>query len=119
MHIISFSDALSHAKWKAAMVDEMEALGKKWNIIYLLVRELPSTNGLLFLLSKYKPNRSIQRYKTSLVVKGFTQAYGIDHLESFSPMEKLSFARIILSMQLIFHGIQMHFFMVIYWRKHI
>ena len=46
---------------------------------------------------KYNSNGSLQRYKARLVAKGFTQTYGIDYLETFSPIAKLNIIRVLLS----------------------
>ena len=46
---------------------------------------------------KYKLDGSIDGYKARLVVRGFTQSYGIDYEETFSPMTCLNSIRIILS----------------------
>ena len=45
---------------------------------------------------KYKSNGTVERYKTHLVAKGFTQMYRIDYQETFAPIAKLSTIRVLL-----------------------
>jgi Reverse transcriptase (RNA-dependent DNA polymerase) len=47
---------------------------------------------------KYDPTGLVDRYKARLVAKGFTQTYGIDFQETFSPVAKLNTIRIVLSL---------------------
>ncbi|XP_013608416.1 PREDICTED: uncharacterized protein LOC106315214 [Brassica oleracea var. oleracea] len=46
---------------------------------------------------KYLPNGKIDRRKTRLVARGFTQTYGEDYIDTFPPVAKLHAIRIVLS----------------------
>ena len=46
---------------------------------------------------KTRSNGSIERYKASLVVKGFTQEYRIDYEETFTPVARISYVRALLA----------------------
>ena len=47
---------------------------------------------------KHKPNGSVEHYKVRLVAWGFTQTYGVDYVETFSPIARLNSIRILLSL---------------------
>lgn len=46
---------------------------------------------------KENPDGTVDKYKARLVARGFTQQYGIDYLEMFSPVVKPATVRLVLS----------------------
>ncbi|XP_068666376.1 uncharacterized protein [Aristolochia californica] len=91
-------EALKHSRWKAAMDEEMYALyeNQTWTLTSLPKRKRPVGCRWRFLV-KHNPDGSVARLQTRLVAKGYTQCYGIDYEETFSPVAKLNSIRIILS----------------------
>ena len=47
---------------------------------------------------KYKADGSIERYKSRLVAKGYTQTYGVDYLETFALVAKMNTIQVLLSL---------------------
>lgn len=50
---------------------------------------------------KAKADRSVERYKARLVVKGFTQEYGSDYKETFAHVAHLTSVRCLIAMAAI------------------
>jgi Reverse transcriptase (RNA-dependent DNA polymerase) len=92
-------EALKDPKWIHAMDLEMKALNKNgtWSLI-----ELPKGKksvGCKWVYTiKFSANGEVERYKARLVAKEFTQTYGIDFQETFSPVAKLNTIRVLLSL---------------------
>ena len=47
---------------------------------------------------KTRPNGSVEKYKTRLVAQGFSQQYGLDYEEIFSPVAKITTVRVLLTL---------------------
>lgn len=72
------------------MDEEMSALQSRgtWDLVVPLADvEIVSCRWIFIV--KYKFNNTINRYKAHLVARGFTQTYGVDYFETFSPVARL------------------------------
>ena len=90
--------ALKDPKWKKAMEDEIAALNRNNTWEKCVLPRGKNTVGCKWVFSiKYHANGKIERYKARLVAKGYTQTYGIDYSETFSPVAKIDTIRVLLS----------------------
>ena len=82
----------------------MNALKKNgtWEVVELPRHKKTVSCKWVFMV-KCKADGSVERYKTRLVVKGFTQTYGIDYQESFAPGAKINSIRVLLSLAVNFN----------------
>ncbi|KAL0423678.1 UNVERIFIED_CONTAM: Retrovirus-related Pol polyprotein from transposon RE1 [Sesamum radiatum] len=95
----TYCEALRHPAWKMAMDDEMSALVSRgtWELV-----DAPPNADIVacrwvFTL-KFRADGTLERYKARLVAKGFTQTYGVDYFETFSPVARLNSIRVLFSL---------------------
>ncbi|MCO5580832.1 hypothetical protein L7F22_034705 [Adiantum nelumboides] len=99
--VVPLAEALSSKEaplWKAAMNSEIASL--KANNTWVLTPLPPDRRAIRcrwILRRKYNLDGTVAHYKARLVARGFSQEYGIDYTETFSPTLRLSTFRALLA----------------------
>lgn len=84
--------------WLEAMQEEINSLHKNgtWILVDLPTGKKPIKCRWIF-KTKVSAAGKLEKYKARLVAKGFTQRYGIDFTETFSPVVRYSSVRLIFA----------------------
>lgn len=94
-----YSEAVKHECWRNAMKEELQALedNHTWDIV-----PRPSnakTIGCKWVYSiKLRSNGTLDRFKARLVALGNKQKYGVNYVETFAPVAKMTTVRLIISL---------------------
>ena len=80
--------------WKEAMVDEMTSFhkNKAWNLVELLAGRKPIGRKWVF-KKKTNAEGKVEKYKSWLVAKGYSQVPRIDFGDIFSPVANITSIR--------------------------
>ena len=95
----SYEEAMLVQEWRDSVAVEANAMIKNdtWYESELPKGKKAVTSRWIFTI-KYLPNGEIDRRKTRLVARGFTQTWGEDYVDTFAPVAKLHTIRIVLSL---------------------
>ena len=96
------------AHWLKAMENEMKSLRENdvWELVQLPSGRKPVGSKWVFKV-KTDENGKVERYKTRLVAQGFTQKFGADYDETFSPVVRLEYLRTLIALS-VQQGLQLH-----------
>ena len=89
--------------WLQAMNKKLDALHKNytWDMVDLPPSQ--SVAGCRWVYKiKTKADGFVERYKACLVAKGFTQKYGIDYKETFTPAARLTSVKCLIAVAAVY-----------------
>lgn len=88
----------NNREWMDAMREEIDSLVKSgtWVLVEAPKDQKIVDNRWVFRI-KRNPDNSVDRYKARLVARGFSQTYGVDYTETFSPVVKFVSIRCLLA----------------------
>ena len=95
----TFQEALSYHGWHSVIIEEMDALNGNdtWNLVHLPIGKKAIECYWVFVV-KVNPDGSVARLKAQLMAKGYAQIYGVDYFDTFSPVAKMAFFRLFVSL---------------------
>ncbi|KAG8475459.1 hypothetical protein CXB51_032225 [Gossypium anomalum] len=94
-----FEEAEAHQGWKQAMDDEIAMIekNKTWELV-----PRPTNRKVIGVKWVYRAKQnadgSLNKLKARLIVKGFSQKYGLDYMETFAPVARLDTIRLLIAL---------------------
>jgi hypothetical protein len=93
-----WKEATHDPKWREAMLEELRALkkNKTWDFVKLPPGKKAMSYKWVFTVEQ-NPEGKVERYKARLVMRGYSQIYGVDYDETFTPVVKMGTVRMLIS----------------------
>ena len=81
------------------MIEEMDALNENctWNLVHLPTKKKAIGCRWVFVV-KGNLDGLVAQLKARLVAKGYAQTYGVDYSDNFSPVAKMTYVQLFISM---------------------
>ncbi|KAK4406588.1 Retrovirus-related Pol polyprotein from transposon RE2 [Sesamum angolense] len=96
------------AFWKEAINDEMDSIiGNNTWVLAELPPGCKSLGCKWIFKKKMKVDGTIEKFKARLVIQGFRQRPGIDYLDTYVPVARISSVRLLIALALI-HNLVIH-----------
>ena len=108
---ISLKEALASSnktKWVDAMEKEIESLhvNEVWDLVEL-PKERKAVGSKWVFKTKRSANGTVERHKARLVAQGYSQQYGQDYDETFSPVVRFESLRTVIALA-VQNGLKLH-----------